>query len=91
MTARTLLAAAALLMSGCGNLTTQQVKVPVPVECRVNEPSRPAMPTEALTPGVALDAFVAASQAEIEIREGYEAELLAALVICMMPFIDASS
>ena len=85
MTARALLAGSALLLASCGHITTQQVKVPVPVECRVDVPGRPAMPTEALAPGVALDSFVAASQAEIEIREGYEGELRAALTTCTAP------
>lgn len=91
MMARTLLTATALLLAGCGHLTTRQVKVSVPVECRVDEPSRPAMPTEALAPGVALDSYVAASQAEIEIREGYEGELRAALATCTAPLVDAGT
>ncbi len=85
MKARTLLVVAALLLVGCGHVATQQVKVPVPVECRVDVPGRPAMPTEALAPGVSLDSYVAASQAEIEIREGYEGELRAALSTCIAP------
>lgn len=90
MTARALLAAAALLLGGCGHVTMKPVRVPVPVECRVDMPSRPAMPTEALAPGVVLDSFVAASQAEIEIREGYEGELRAALTTCTAPLVDAT-
>lgn len=89
MMAHALIAAAALLLAGCGHLSTQQVKVAVPVECRVDVPGRPAMPTEALAPGVDLDPFVAASQAEIEIREGYEGELRAALATCTAPLVDA--
>jgi len=38
-----------------------------------------------LASGVELDRYVAASQAEIELREGYERELRAALAICMAP------
>ncbi|MFL9670407.1 hypothetical protein WIX39_025975 [Variovorax sp. AB1(2024)] len=57
----------------------QSVKVPIPVECRVMRPGRPAMPTAALAPGVDLDRFAAAAMAEIELREGYELELNAAL------------
>ena len=75
-----LLVAAAL--AGCGVAPLRRVSVPVPVECRVQKPARPAMPTEALAPGVALDRYVAASQAEIELREGYEGELRAALEQC---------
>ena len=41
------------------------------------------MPTESLKPGVTLDRFAAAAIAEIERREGYEGELLAALTACV--------
>ncbi|MDQ0068954.1 hypothetical protein J2W34_000728 [Variovorax boronicumulans] len=61
------------------------MKVPVPVECRVEVPARPAMPTEALSPGVDLDRFSASALAEIELREGYEVELRAALLGCIKP------
>ncbi|WP_325001199.1 hypothetical protein [Variovorax sp. PMC12] len=43
------------------------------------------MPTEALAPGVDLDRFAAAAMAEIELREGYELELNAALAHCTAP------
>lgn len=78
-------------LAGCAHVATQRVLVPVPVECRVDLPGRPAMPTEALAPGVALDTFVAASQAEIEVREGYEVELRAALATCTAPLVDANA
>jgi hypothetical protein len=80
-----LMAPLAALLGGCGLAPLQTVKVPVPVECRVSTPARPAMPTEALAPGVDPDRFVAASQAEIELREGYEGELRAALAECIKP------
>lgn len=80
-----LLAPFATLLGGCGLAPLQTIKVPVPVECRVATPSRPAMPTESLAPGVDPDRFVAASQAEIELREGYEGELRAALAECVKP------
>lgn len=82
---RAVLLAAVAGLAGCGVSPLQTVKVPVPVECRVQTPARPAMPTEALTPGVDLDRYVAASQAEIELREGYEGELRAALAQCTAP------
>jgi len=63
----------------------RMVKVPVPVECEVEVPARPAMPTEALSPGVDLDRFSASALAEIELREGYEGELRAALGACVRP------
>lgn len=66
----------------------QRVSVLVPVECRVQTPARPAMPTESLTEDVALDTFVAAAQAEIERREGYEGQLRAALSECTSPLVE---
>ena len=57
----------------------------VPVACRVQTPVRPAMPTAALSPGVSLDRFAASATAEIELREGYEIELRAALDACTAP------
>lgn len=72
-------------LAACGVAPIQTVKVPIPVECRVNVPARPAMPTEALGPGVDLDRFSASAMAEIELREGYEGELRAALAECVRP------
>jgi len=73
-------------LAGCsttgGALT---VKVPVPVECKETMPARPAMPTEGLRPGGALFASITAMQAEIELREGYEGKLRAALAECIAP------
>jgi len=79
------LSAFANCLVACGVAPLQQVKVPIPIECRVQTPARPAMPTEALAPGVAVDRFIAASQAEIELREGYEGELRVALEHCTAP------
>jgi hypothetical protein len=70
-------------LAACGMTPIQTVKVPVPVECRVEVPARPAMPTESLSPGVNLDRFSASALAEIELREGYEGELRAALRQCV--------
>ena len=72
-------------LAACGVAPIQTVKVPVPVECSVEVPARPAMPTEALAPGVDLDRFSASALAEIELREGYEGELRAALAECVKP------
>lgn len=72
----------AACVAACGAAPLQSVKVPIPVECRAQTPARPAMPTEALAPGVDIDRFIAASQAEIELREGYEGELRTALEQC---------
>lgn len=86
------LTVAALLavgLAGCASsppaVRVQQVRVPVPVPCRVTEPARPLMPTEALALDAGLDAFAAAAIAEIERREGYEGELRAALTACAAP------
>lgn len=76
----------ACCLSACGVGPLQTVKVPVPVECRVQVPARPAMPTEPLAPGVDLDRFAKAAMAEIELREGYEGELTAALAQCTQAF-----
>lgn len=79
----------AALLAGCAAsppaVRVQQVRVPVPVPCRVSEPPRPLMPTEALALDAGLDAFAAAAIAEIERREGYEGELRAALAACAAP------
>ena len=64
---------------------TVPVKVPVPVECRVQVPDRPAMPTEQLRASPTLDQFTQASMAELERREGYEQQLRAALQACTDP------
>jgi hypothetical protein len=46
-----------LALAGCGSVLrveVQEVKVPVPVECREPIPDRPAMPTEALAEDAAI-------------------------------------
>ena len=81
--------ATALMLAGCGasvpRLEIQRVSVPVPVECKEPVPERPVMPTEALASTATLDQFTQAAMAEIERREGYEGELLAALENCRKP------
>lgn len=82
-----------ILLSGCSTaplLEIQRVNVAVPVACQEPTPARPVMPTEALRPGATLDQFVQASTAEIERREGYEVQLVAALAICTRPIEPAS-
>lgn len=61
------------------------MNVPVPVECEEPVPARPVMPTERLATTATLDQFAQAAMAEIERREGYEGELLAALENCRKP------
>ena len=86
-TAIALIAACAL--SACSatrnHAEIQRVNVAVPVECKEPIPDRPVMPTEALRPGADVDQFAQAAMAEIERREGYEGQLVAALVICTRP------
>lgn len=78
-------AACVCCMTACGLAPLRPISVPLPIECRVHTPARPAMPTEALAEGVPTDRFVAAAQAEMELREGYEGELRAALKHCTAP------
>lgn len=78
------IAISALLLAGCGTTSTQ-VRVPVPVECKEPVPDRPAMPTEALAPGVAVWELLRAALAEIDRREAYEIKLRAGLVACTAP------
>lgn len=84
MRAIALIAASALLV-GCGSVKHVQVKVPVPVACAEQAPERPAMPTDALQPGVAPWVLLRAALAEIDRREGFELQLVAALRACTAP------
>ena len=79
------LIAASAVLAGCGTARTVQVRVPVPVPCLEAEPARPAMPTESLRPGAPPFILLRAALAEIDRREGYETELLAALRACTAP------
>jgi len=77
-----------LALAGCETtprVEIQRVNVAVPVECKEPIPDRPVMPTEALRPGATVDQYAQASMAEIERREGYEVQLVAALAICTRP------
>lgn len=78
----------ALALAGCGavpRVEVQEVKAPVPVECREPIPDRPAMPTETLADDAVPFDLLRAALAEIERREGYEVRLLAALMVCTTP------
>ncbi|MDH0776827.1 hypothetical protein N5C96_25785 [Delftia tsuruhatensis] len=78
----------ALALAGCGSVPRveiQEVKVPVPVECREPIPDRPNMPTEALAEDADPFELLRAALAEIDRREGYEVRLLAALIVCTRP------
>jgi hypothetical protein len=80
-----LLLCVCLWLSGCATQQLVEVKVPVPVECREPVPPRPTMPTEGLRPEAGLLDKVKALLAEIELREGYEVRLRAALDNCTAP------
>lgn len=85
---RAILLLAALALAGCGavpRVEVQEVKVPVPVECREPIPDRPSMPTEALADDADPFELLRAALAEIDRREGYEVRLLAALMACTRP------
>ena len=85
---RTLMLLGTLALAGCGSVPRveiQEVKVPVPVECREPVPDRPAMPTEALADDADPFELLRAALAEIDRREGYEVRLLAALLTCTVP------
>lgn len=84
---RIIILIASAMLAGCAapRVEIQRVSVPVPVACQEPMPPRPVYPTEGLRPPVTLDAFAAAAMAEIERREGYEIELVAALEACRVP------
>lgn len=84
---RIIIMLACAMLAGCAapRVELQRVSVPVPVACQEPMPPRPSMPTDALVPPVSLDAFAAAAMAEIERREGWEIELVAALDACRAP------
>lgn len=87
-----MLVAAVGMMAGCATPGSElvEIRVPVPIECRAAKPARPAMPTDALQPADSLYRKVTAALAELELREGYELELVAALDACMTP-LDAAA
>lgn len=73
-----------------GQLTAQEtvqtvtvpIKVPVATPCEQAVPQRPAMPLEGLQQRPSVDGWVQHAMAELEIREGYEKRLQAALQGC---------
>lgn len=77
---------AAFCAMAAGCMTTKEA-APVELQkstspCQVATPERPAMPTEALAPGVTPFVLLRASLAEIDRREAYEGRLAAALASC---------
>ena len=77
------LIAVCAVLAGCGTARTVQVSVPVP--CLEAEPARPAMPTESLRPGAPPFVLLRAALAEINRREAWSLELVAALRACTAP------
>ena len=80
--------AAALALAGCGGVPrveVQEIKVPVPVECREFMPFRPTMPTEVLPENPDPFVLLRAALSEIDRREGYENSLRTALDSCIRP------
>lgn len=75
-----------MLLTACGSAPVlTEVKVPIAIQCQEAVPDRPAMPTEGFTAKPALDEYVRAARAELEIREGYETKLRTALEACTAP------
>ena len=84
-----LLLLAVSMITGCQSLKqTQEVKTAIPIVCQATEPQRPVMPTDSLTSDSSLDSFIQAVTAEIERRQGYEDNLVAALRSCTKPLKD---
>ena len=73
--------------AGAPHTDVLQVRIPVPIACSEPVPERPSMPTEALRTDASLDDFARAAMAEIERREGYEGQLVAALESCRLPVV----
>lgn len=76
-----------LLLAGCASAPQViekpvEVKVPVPVDCKVPDVPVPAWPLAAVPPSASDFDFYKAALAEVRLREGYEARLLAALGAC---------
>ncbi len=88
---RYLVVAAVLALAGCSTAPRVPVFTPVPVECREAVPDRPAMPTESL--GIDVEPFVLfrSALAEIDVREGYEVRMRAALEACTRPIEGGAS
>ena len=74
-----------LTLNGCGGEHTiiKEVKVPVPIACKVIVPERPLMPLEQAKKEEA-DIFIIMKKAlaEIELRQGYETKLESAIIEC---------
>jgi uncharacterized lipoprotein YmbA len=77
-------AAMALALTGCATTApmVQEVLVPVSVPCRVEPPVQPAFAVDSLPVGSGIWEQMKALRAERLQRQGYEAELEAAIQSC---------
>lgn len=71
-------------LAGCAGLApkVQEVKVPVPVLCKVDAPERPAFAVDGLPAGSGIWEQMKALRAERMQRMGYERELEASVRAC---------
>lgn len=81
------LLATVVVLSGCAATETRYVdrvvNNAIPVKCEAEKPVRPVMPTEVLPENATEFEVVRAALAEIDIRDGYEGLLVAALDQCL--------
>lgn len=71
------------ILSGCSTMPdTVEIRVPVPVACQVAEPARPALGIDSVPADTPLDVLLRHLRADHDLRDGYEAELRAALKAC---------
>lgn len=83
---RVLLGTLVLCLAGCASepvVVDRVVKTAIPVKCDADKPVRPVMPTEVLAAEANEYEVVRAALAEIDVREGYEGLLVAALDQCL--------
>jgi len=82
---KTMLALLAVVMlTACTpSLVVKEVKVPVPVPCRIVSPEKPVYPLqEAKKDEANIFNITQKALAEIELRQGYETKLEAAITEC---------
>lgn len=73
----------AWILTGCATPErVVQVRVPVPVPCEVDEPPRPRLGIDSVPINAPIDVLIRNLRADHDVRDGYEAELRAALEAC---------
>lgn len=71
------------ILTGCATPErVVQVRVPVPVACQVSEPARPRLGIDTMPIDAPIDVLIRNMRADHITRDGYEAELRAALQAC---------